>query len=275
MPPEQRKRELKVLQAAANSELHANTYDGHRELLAALDALAEWHGSDVHLLADLDQALMDFEQPDERTEAGALLASERAEHRHLAEQLREIGQGTMQEWMRIVDLEDVAGIRLEARVRWQNDDGECLMGESQYSEEYGRFRITVHVEDLGMLPPIGPENDPALAIEQEAEELQWVRRTWADVRAGDRIRMVGTEHTATVTSAVRLGWHVHPNANPYQPNEMPAEWSEIKVLLEHSAELYSKNPAGPIEIELTARELAAIELLGWESRLTSNSDAVE
>jgi hypothetical protein len=94
------------------------------------------------------------------------------EREHLRKQLEEIGQGTMQEWMRIIDLEtpDIA-LTGQARVRWQDDSGECIVGETQYSEEYGRFRITVHAEDLGPLQPIGPENDPAQIEEMRIECL--------------------------------------------------------------------------------------------------------
>lgn len=96
------------------------------------------------------------------------------EREHLRRQLEEIGQGVMQEWMRIVDLQPPADVapthpNFQARVRWQNSDGECIVGESQYGDEYGRFRLTVRAEDLGPVPPIGPENDPAQQFEQEPE----------------------------------------------------------------------------------------------------------
>jgi hypothetical protein len=191
--------------------------------------------------------------------------SMQAERRHLAGQLREIGQGTMQEWMRLIDVEDVAGIRLQARVNWQDEDGNCLVGSTRYGEEYGRFRIMVNVQDLGPLPPIGPENDPALAIEQEP--LEWWPRTWTDVRSGDRVRIPDTEHTAHVLSAVHLPWHVHPKADPYHPERSAVEWTAVRVRMEGRTELIDMDPGKLIEIELSASEVAAIEALGWENRI--------
>lgn len=89
------------------------------------------------------------------------------ERQHLARQLRDIGQEAMQEWMRIVDLEDVAGIPFQARINWQDDEGLCMVGIAlgQYGDEYGTFRLTVQIEDLGPRQPHGPETDPAMVHE--------------------------------------------------------------------------------------------------------------
>lgn len=94
----------------------------------------------------------------------------------------------------------------------------------------------------------------------------WVRRTWADVRAGDTVCLPGTEHTATVDGPpVRLPWHVHPKSGKYEA--IPAEWSEIRVRLAGRDGVLSMDPAGEVDILLTAAEVAAIEALGgWEHR---------
>jgi hypothetical protein len=122
----------------------------------AIERLENVHGGHTHLLAATDQENHDL--ADRLATLDNPLTQER---QHLAEQLREIGQGTIQEWMRIIDLEPLldTDATFEARVRWQNDDGECIVGKSQYGDEYGRFRLTVQVEDLGPIEPIGPEND--------------------------------------------------------------------------------------------------------------------
>lgn len=96
----------------------------------------------------------------------------------------------------------------------------------------------------------------------------WVMRTWLDVRAGDIVRLPGTEHIAKVVSAVRLPWHVHPAANQYRPHEMPAEWSAVRVRFASDDVLRDMDPSKPVEILLSPSEVAAIEALGgWANRL--------
>ncbi len=116
-----------------------------------------------------------------------------------------------------------------------------------------------------------------ITVSQEGAELIWVPRTWADVRAGDTVRMPGTDSTARVVSAVHRAWHVHPAADEYRPNEMPANWSEVYVGLrpldseapeDVPCTRYSMDPAGPIEIQATQAEVDAIEMLGgWPARV--------
>lgn len=223
------------------------------------------------------------------------------ERQHLVQQLRDYGQGVLQEWMRIIELTDVADIDFQARVTWEDHQGACRIGYQPFSDDLGRFRFTVSVEDLGPVPPIGPENDLGIfgieetaqvagalvraslglcdgdSDEEEEERAtgqddvpDWVPRTWRDVRAGDTIRMVGTEHTATVTGTNAPGgnrWHVHPAADEYHPELSQVEWTEICVRLEGRTDLLSFDPAGPIEILLSQTEVDAIELLGWENRV--------
>ncbi len=115
-------------------------------------------------------------------------------------------------------------------------------------------------------------------VEAKSDPLIWVPRTWADVRAGDTVRMPGTDSTARVVSAVHRAiedgsnWHVHPAADEYRPNEMPANWSEVYVGLDvgdgFEKSRYSMDPNGPIEIQATQAEADAIELLGgWPARV--------
>jgi hypothetical protein len=123
------------------------------------------------------------------------------EREELRGQLQDIGQGTLVEWMRLVDLEDVAGIGWQGRLRWQQD-GAVELADADTGEEIGRYRITVKVEELPLLPPLGPESEP---------ELVWVLRTWHDVRAGDTVRLPGTEH---VTTIIERYWPPQPMLNP-------------------------------------------------------------
>ncbi len=113
-----------------------------------------------------------------------------------------------------------------------------------------------------MILPAGPEHGgPA-----------WVERTWADVVDGDTVRPPGTDLSFMVNGPViRAPWHVHPAANEYRPNEMPAEWSEIRVRFVGDPELRFMRPDAPVEILLAPSELAAIEALGWENRVRMTS----
>jgi hypothetical protein len=103
--------------------------------------------------------------------------------------------------------------------------------------------------------------------EGRAEEPQWVPRTWQDVRQGDRVRLPGTDVTASVTSVVMLPWHVHPAADPYHPERHKCEWIAVRVRFAEDGKARDMDPAKPVEIELTPAEVAAIELLGWENRV--------
>jgi len=112
-------------------------------------------------------------------------------------------------------------------------------------------------------------HDPA---EHAEPELIWVERTWADVRAGDRVRMPGSDATAHVQSAVHLRWHVKPGTGTSQYNPpQPLEWSGVRVTLETGtdgdAHQYEMDPAKPVEIELAESEVYVLNGLGWENRV--------
>lgn len=120
------------------------------------------------------------------------------------------------------------------------------------------------------------EDDEALRAEladAAAHTPQWVPRTWADVRTGDRVRLPGTDSTALVEHAQRQAWHVDPRSgtSSYNPPR-PLEWSGVKVSLrpaerpDQVAE-FTMDPAKDVEIRLSPLELQAIELLGWSNRI--------
>ncbi len=109
-----------------------------------------------------------------------------------------------------------------------------------------------------------PENKLCRAIaaleesRQLKPELRWFPRTWADVRAGDRVRMpIAREHpdvVKSIASALRVGSH--------------RPWTECGVILE-SAGLVKFPADAAIEIEMHPRVYEAMMLLGgWENRVS-------
>jgi len=192
------------------------------------------------------------------------------EQRRLAGYLAEYARGVVEEWMRIVDLDDDDGGRVpdriggvQARAGWQTD-GAFTLGESRYGDEYGTYRLIVKVEPIDV-PPLGPENDPALAY-----EMSWEDRTLDDVRTGDRINFRGVE--AVVHSAYRHGWHVHP-ASHY--TVIPLEHDDVCLrLVGREDKLYVLKPDLPVKIHLTDHEIAALDAMGWENRVCVITEAM-
>lgn len=158
-------------------------------------------------------------------------------------------------------------------------------GESLPRQEWIGYRDAV----LAFAEALGIEPMPAPASAPEHDVDVWVARTWIDVRQGDAVRMPGTEASALVTRCGPVNhWHVN-DVPPvgmsdeqrerfardvqFHPENHRAEWSSIPVTLEvGSGQTYTPDhgmrPDAPVEILMTAGELAAIELLGgWASRL--------
>ncbi len=173
------------------------------------------------------------------------------------------------EWMKYGELPAGADAELPVRASWHYDDRqEWLQLEATDGSGHAKaFKVSVHASEFvpSDVFPSAPEEEP-----------EWVLRTWADVRVGDVVRPPGTDLRFTVAVAAHAPWHVHPAANQYRPNEMPAEWSEVRVRFheEDSAsggQLRLMNPAAAVEILLAPGEVAAIEALGWENRLAQRS----
>jgi hypothetical protein len=118
-----------------------------------------------------------------------------------------------------------------------------------------------------------------LAEQRQQQAVLWVERTWMDVRVGDIIRPPGqSAHEATVIACGPVNhWHAAPNASQYRPNESPAEWSSIRVVLNRARAdgtqepfepQYGMKPDAAVEIQVTRQELAAIEACGgWANRI--------
>jgi hypothetical protein len=95
--------------------------------------------------------------------------------------------------------------------------------------------------------------------------LIWVPRTWADVRLGDRVRMIGSDNPpAYVQTCVHLHWHADPRSSEYRPEAL--EWAGVRVSLKHGGR-YEMDPAKPIEIEIAENEFHILNALGWENRV--------
>lgn len=111
--------------------------------------------------------------------------------------------------------------------------------------------------------------------------LSWVRRTWLDVRMGDRVRLPGTDSTAYVKHCVHRKWNVdtlNPAYSEYRPGDFLLRWKEVHVTLIMPAEAGKRvidfPPNGPIDIELSAAEVSAIETIGWENRVALITEEV-
>lgn len=223
--------------------------------------------------------------------------SERDERQHIVAQLSEYALGVLQEWMRIVELEDPEEIPFQARLRWQ-DDGTALMGETQYSEEYGRFRFTVSVEDLELEravinalrgndtgEPLGILNDPGIKIKiKDAPSLVWVTRTWDDVRTGDVVRMPGSDVTATIAERRWPPTDSHRGRNSMHVTSdgTREKWAHTRDHVVQEGECVIRFttddppeqtrymiPAAPVEIQMdrdTATVLDSVFHGGWGAR---------
>lgn len=113
--------------------------------------------------------------------------------------------------------------------------------------------------------------------EHDEPALIWVERTWADVRLGDRVRMIGSDNPpALVQTCVHLHWHTDPRSSKYRPEAL--EWAGVRVTLKHSSGdtggPYEMDPAKPIEIEIGEAELHLLNALDWKNRVAVIRDDV-
>lgn len=93
----------------------------------------------------------------------------------LAEYLAEYAANVVQEWMRIVSLDDdvlQGNTERQLRMQWESDKTFSLFDSPYGGGEHGRYRLIVKVEEIEV-PPIGPEDDGALRAElADAERLR-------------------------------------------------------------------------------------------------------
>lgn len=145
---------------------------------------------------------------------------------------------------------------------------------TEYEAE--RAVIDAAIEERGLLGSIFSATTLSRAVDAllAAREPQWVAgRTWADVRAGDTVRLPGADSVHVLTMTV-YHWNVSEERGPWNEEQrayevIRQEHSQIGVRLAEYPEsgIMRMPPAGKVEILLSAVELAAIELIGWENRV--------
>jgi hypothetical protein len=155
----------------------------------------------------------------------------------IGRELAEYITSTMDEWLRqmVVDVEDHPLEGVSLRIRWDAvTDGAMIanLSEIRDGEPIVRFGVSVDVQALEDLPPIGPENDlgvygidesdhsGVLKDEQETAALasgeppRWMPATFLMCLAGDRIR-VGGQETDVLRSSSGV-WHAN-NGDAWHP----------------------------------------------------------
>ena len=176
--------------------------------------------------------------------------------------------GTAAEWMSLIDLhvDPVTGRHTpdddhQYRVSWEfpTDDAAVITVKEMDHTEVARFGVTITVDTLPDLPPIGPENDPALAHEQD----DWLPATFADCLPGDRIR-IGQEETI-VRRARRGQWHARnrewvDDAGKVRDHQTRWDHEELELDLEANPGMHVYPPATPIEILADAERAAVLTL---------------
>lgn len=197
--------------------------------------------------------------------------------KRLAPYLAEYAANVAEEWMRIVEIDEDAiepgSGAMQLRARWLEDHS-FKLGTYPESDDFGYYRLNVSVEPY-TLPPMGPENDPALAYEQEEEPVstpdvpEWVETTWLYVRTGDHVRLNGQEadvvkHTANDFHAAVDTWNDRTTGRPR--DNVTGRWDHKEVTVE-LAHLKGKPlpfpPNSAVEVLMDA-ERKAIHLLAVE-----------
>lgn len=99
-------------------------------------------------------------------------------------------------------------------------------------------------------------------------QLRWYPATWADVRAGDRIRLpVAPDHEAVVESAVQHMWHIDPRSDRYTVIHNDHEVMGVRLV--GRDDFLTFLPADAVEIQLSERVYAGMMLLGgWDNRIS-------
>lgn len=104
--------------------------------------------------------------------------------------------------------------------------------------------------------------------------LVWEMRTLADVRTGDFLRLAGQQ--ARVLHADHSVWHVGNKGSGAWWDDVPLEHPQALVRLERDGQERAYrfiDLSVPVEILVSAEELAVIGLLGWENRISCYLDS--
>lgn len=207
--------------------------------------------------------------------------------KRLAPYLAEYVANVAEEWMRIVEIDEDAiqpgSSAMQLRARWFEDHS-FKLGTYPEDDDFGYYRVTVHVEPF-TLPPMGPENDPALAYEQtepvsidanpepevyvQPDVPEWVETTWMFVENGDRVRLSGQE--GEVVKITKNNFHAAVDTwtdrtTGRQRDNVTGRWDHVEVTVELAHLPGRKLPFPPnasVEV-LMNRERKAIHLLATE-----------
>jgi hypothetical protein len=211
------------------------------------------------------------------------------EQRQLAAYLAGYAHDVLTEWMRIVSVEDdvlsPGSPQFQARARWQGD-GSLIVSESPYGgEDYGQYHVTIHVEPIDV-PPIGPENDPAMIEEMKAGDIPynvvmggetlvvmevqepslWTLSEWQHVIMKDIVRLPGRPETeASVGSVSRQARHADSREYTGQDGKVrdwvtPHEHEIVfaRLILDGSERTVNFPLETPVEILMSASRRAAL-----------------
>lgn len=117
------------------------------------------------------------------------------------------------------------------------------------------------------------------AAARAANELRWVMRTCEDVRDGDVVRLpAAPDLEARVLFALPLDWHVRSGGHGHRGrfDDVACEHRRVSMRLDYlGVALDSEGRSAllelpaemPVEIRMSAAELAVVELFGWQSRV--------
>jgi hypothetical protein len=185
------------------------------------------------------------------------------EQRSLARYLSEYALDVVHEWMRIVEIDgdptEPRSGQIQARATWHGG-GRFVLGRSPYSEDLGTYQLTTRVEPV-YVPPVGPENDPAM-IEEMKSEPTWTDTTWLHVLPGDLIRLPGKTQEATVSTLHVGDWQADVKSRLMESGkwwDSVEAWDHqmIGVRLEHMPErLLTFRTDAPVEILMNGERTA-------------------
>lgn len=148
-----------------------------------------------------------------------------------------------------------------------------------------------HAGAYGACPDYGSSHDPCPercasgVCGIPADPPMWFERTWVDVRTGDTVRPPGIDGADAMVTAIGpvVAWGVN-DIQPldayqqrdiqYNPGRYAGTYAVRKATLQPhpigDAQPITRDmlPDAPVEIEMTASEVRAIELLGgWQNRV--------
>ncbi len=180
-----------------------------------------------------------------------------SEQRERATYLGEYASDVVQEWMRIVemngDVTEPGSGSFQARANWQGA-GRFTLGSSRYSDDLGIYQLTVRVDPV-YVPPIGPENDPAM-IEEMKSEPEWVETTWQFVIPEDSIRLPNGTQIAVVQTMSVEDWHLDDPKKWWQAVKGKT-YGKVSVHLAHlPGRLLTFSVGAPVSILMDAERSA-------------------